>query len=149
MALTGKALMLFNATPLKKTLTPSSLTLVLMQSRIPLYVRPPASDIWRRAFTTSMGVAKAQDNTPANPPAVIIENIPEERRCYESSDQLQNPCPVLFTGIKADRTGTILKLSILHIVTFETYLALCPPLLEPHKSTRKTKNRVRSSASPW
>lgn len=72
-----------------------------------------------------MGVAKAQDNTPANPPAVIIENIPEQRQCYESSDQLQNSCPVLFTGIKADRTGTILKLSILPLKLTWLFARLC------------------------
>lgn len=78
-----------------------------------------------------MGVAKAQDNTPANPPAVNIENIPEERQCMRAVTSYKICAQVLFTGIKADRTGTILKLSILHTVTFETYLAVCPPLLEP------------------
>lgn len=79
MALTGKALRLFSRRPLKKTLSPSSLMLTLMQWRTPLYSRPPAPDIWSRAFITSMGVAKAQVTTPADPPAINIANVPEDR----------------------------------------------------------------------
>ncbi|KAF3860122.1 hypothetical protein F7725_000377 [Dissostichus mawsoni] len=39
-----------------------------------MYSRPPAPDIWSRALTTSMGVAKAQVTTPATPPAISIAN---------------------------------------------------------------------------
>ncbi|KAG7226914.1 hypothetical protein INR49_022209 [Caranx melampygus] len=35
---------------------------------------PPAPDICSLAFTTSMGVAKAQVTTPATPPAISIAN---------------------------------------------------------------------------
>ncbi|PWA33002.1 hypothetical protein CCH79_00016855, partial [Gambusia affinis] len=71
-ALTGNALTLFSRRPLKKTLTPSSFKLTLMQCRTPLYCWPPAPDIWSRAFTTSMGVAQAQVTTPATPPAISM-----------------------------------------------------------------------------
>lgn len=49
-----------------------------MQWMTPLYSRLPAPDIWSRAFTTSMGVAKAQVTTPATPPAISMANVPKE-----------------------------------------------------------------------
>lgn len=118
-------------TPLKKTLTPSSLTLVLMQSKIPLYFRPPAPDIWRRAFPTSMGVAKAQDNTPATHQLSLLQtNLRRDEAVFEKRQSERNN-PSNFT------------------VTFETDLAVYPSLLDPGESTRKARNRTHSSACLW
>lgn len=76
MALTGNARTLLRRRPLKKTLAPSSRTLTVMQCRTLLYTGPPAPDICRRAFITSMGVAHAHVTTPATPPAINTANVP-------------------------------------------------------------------------